>query len=358
MRCERILDRLIGAAVTGLIGAAAALGQSDRKVTQLSEGVYEIEHRDNQDGFAAGNTTVVLGERQVLVVDSCFLPSDAREDIAQIRQWTDKPVAFVVNTHFHNDHNLGNRVYMDAFPALTVIAQAEAAKDMGRFGPGSLARVERGNDRLHKMLDTGKAPDGRDLTADEKTYVKNALDRRGPVIDELKKVRFQGATLTFEHDLTLDLGNREVRVLFLGRGNTAGDTVVYLPREKIVAAGDLVVLPIPYAFDGYPEEWIQTLDRLMALDSDTIVPGHGPVLHDKAKVVLTRDLLQSAVDQMNAALLQKGPAVGLKLDDVKDSVDLSPFRSRFIGDDKDMAAEFDQMAASLIRLIFAEESLR
>ena len=89
------------------------------------------------DGFAGGNTTVIIGERQVFVVDAPFLPADAREDIAQIRQWTDKPVSFLLTTHFHNDHNLGNRAYMDAFPALTIIAHVETKKDMDLFGPGS-----------------------------------------------------------------------------------------------------------------------------------------------------------------------------------------------------------------------------
>ena len=120
----------------GLLASASLYAQTDRKVTQLAAGVYEIQHQDAGDGFASGNTTVIIGDRQVFVVDSCFLPSAARQDIAQIRQWTDKPVAFVLNTHFHNDHNLGNRAYMDAFPALTIIAHAETKKDMDLFGPG------------------------------------------------------------------------------------------------------------------------------------------------------------------------------------------------------------------------------
>ena len=105
----------------GFLAAATLMSAQERKVTKLADGVYEIEHA----AHAGGNTTVVIGERQVFVVDSCFLPSAAREDIAQIRQWTDKPVSFVLNTHFHNDHNFGNRVYMDAFPALTIIAHVE-----------------------------------------------------------------------------------------------------------------------------------------------------------------------------------------------------------------------------------------
>src|SRR5579859_7776790 len=106
MRLCTALSRWFGVVV--LIAAIPALAEPERQVTPLANGVYEIQHEPN------GNTTVIIGDRQVLVVDSCFLPSAAREDISQIRKWTDKPVSFVVNTHFHNDHNLGNRIYMDA----------------------------------------------------------------------------------------------------------------------------------------------------------------------------------------------------------------------------------------------------
>ena len=221
-------------------------------VTKLADGVYEIEHRDAHDGLASGNTTVIIGDRQVFVVDAGFLPSDAREDIAQIRQWTSKPVAFLLNTHFHNDHNLGNRVYMDAFPAVTIIAHTETAKDMAMFGPGSRDRLERGAERYQQMLANGKTPNGTALSESDKTEITNYLTRHAQVLDDLKGYVFQGATLTFDHDFTIDLGHREVDVKFLGRGNTSGDAVAYLPKEKIVIAGDLVVHPMPYFYDGYP----------------------------------------------------------------------------------------------------------
>ena len=353
----RCFSLLVAVSISVLL-AIPAPGQTDRKVTQLADGVYEIEHQDSQDGFASGNTTVIIGDRQVLVVDTCFLPSAAREDIAQIRQWTDKPVSFVLNTHFHNDHNLGNRAYMDAFPALTVIAHVETKKDMDRFGPGSESREERSTDSLQKMLDTGKTGRGRALTAEEMKEVKDALAHRLPVMEELKKVKFQSATLTFDHDFTIDLGNREVQIKFLGRGNTAGDAVAYLPKEKIVVAGDLVVYPIPYIYDGYPSEWSQTLQNLGQLNADTIVPGHGPVMHDKRFISLIQDLLRSAVDQMNAKLIQTGPAMFRTLDEVKGAVNLEPFRQPFAGTDKDLNALYDDMTANLIKVVFEESTLR
>jgi cyclase len=104
---------------------------------------------------------------------------------------------------------------------------------------------------------------------------------------------------------------------------------VYLPKEKILAAGDLLVHPIPYTFDGYPAEWAQTLQRMALLDAVTIVPGHGAVQHDKVFLNLTADLLQSAVDQVRARIRQIGHPGFHSVDDVKASVDLTPFRQKF-----------------------------
>ena len=350
---------LLQAISIGFLSAAAPMfAQTERAVTKLSEGVYEIEHRQG----GGGNTTVIIGERQVFVVDTCFLPSAAREDIAQIRQWTDKPVSFVLNTHFHNDHNFGNRIYMDAFPALTVIAHVETKKEMDRFGPGSLQREEKdsyGNQKiLQTILETGKMQDGRALSDDDKKEIKDLLARGPKIITELKNVQFQSATLTFEHGFSIDLGNREVQVKFLGRGNTPGDAVIYLPKEKIVVAGDLVDYPLPNVFDGYPSEWSQTLQNLAQLDANTIVPGHGPILRDKTYIFLLRDLMQSAVDQVNEKLRQTAPAMFQTVDDVKSGVDLTPFRKRFAGNDADLAAVFDQVSARLVKLVFDEARLR
>lgn len=347
---------LLGAFLPGLASLGAA--QTARRVTRLADGVYAIEHQDRHDGFASGNTMVVIGQRQTLVVDAGFLPSTAREDIAQIRQWTMTPVAFLLNTHFHNDHNLGNRAYLDAWPGLTIVAHRETKADMDRFGPGSAARVERGMARLERMAATGRTEAGQTLDSRDRAEVQRVLAQRRAVLDEIRGVTFQSATLTFERELTIDLGGRVVEIRFLGRGNTAGDAVAWLPRERIVATGDLVVHPLPYVYDGYPSEWSGTLDQLLRLGPAILVPGHGPVLRDTAFVALTRDLFRSAVDQLNAALAKTGPAMSRSLDEVKGMVTLAPFRNRFAGGDSSLAGEFDDMAANLLRVAFTEASLR
>jgi hypothetical protein len=123
-------------AVSALAPAVAdAANTSQRTVTKLADGVYAIRHKDAPDAFPHGNTTVIIGEREVLVVDSCYLPSSAAEDIAQIREWTTKRVRFLLNTHWHYDHTMGNAAYRDAFPGLIVIAQTETRNQIAGYNP-------------------------------------------------------------------------------------------------------------------------------------------------------------------------------------------------------------------------------
>ena len=353
--CSRIHMFVLLAALSASVRASA----EPRNITQLADGVYAIEHPGHRDdGLFSGNTTVVIGSRQVLVVDTAYLPEVTRADIAQIRQWTDKPVTFIVNTHFHNDHNLGNALYLQNFPAVTIIAHTETKKNEDQFGPGSSNREERFNAKLQHMLDENKGPDGQPLSAEDHAYVKQALDERRPYTEELKKIKYQSATMTFDRDLSLDIGGRQVEIKFLGKGNTDGDAVVFLSNEKIAVVGDLVGSPIPLANDGYPSQWIHTLESLAQLNATKVVPGHGPVLDGNAQILLFRDLLKSAVDQMNAKLTEIGPAMSHTVDEVRPAIDLSAFREKFISNNQELIPEWDQFTDRLIKTAFEEASLR
>jgi glyoxylase-like metal-dependent hydrolase (beta-lactamase superfamily II) len=229
---------------------------------------------------------------------------------------------------------------------------------MDLIQPGNIERGPREMAATIAAFKQGKDQQGRALTEEEKKEVRDVLPGLEQVQAELKTVVYQSPTLTFADKLSIDIGNREVQVKYLGRGNTPGDAIVYLPREKILVAGDLLVHPVPYTYDGYPSEWIQTLQKMAQLDAEIIVPGHGPVLHDKTYLYLVTDLLKSAVEQVRARIRQIGFPGSHSLEDVKGSVDLTPFRSRFAGDDKDLQAEFDDMTGHLVKIAFSEAALR
>jgi glyoxylase-like metal-dependent hydrolase (beta-lactamase superfamily II) len=173
---------------------------------------------------------------------------------------------------------------------------------------------------------------------------------------EFRAFVYQPPTLTFEHDLRIDLGGRVVELRFLGRGNTAGDVVAWLPQERIVVAGDLVDHPVPYAFGGYPTEWSRTLRRLAALDAAILVPGHGAVLRDRRYLQRVIALLDDVQRQVNALIDRRGSAASVE--EAVRSIDLSAERLEMAGNDADSQAFFDASMASLIRLVFAEVKAR
>src|ERR1700693_635046 len=348
---------LLSLVVLLAVAAPSYAAPNTRLITELAEDVHAIQHNDLHGGNSR-NTTVIIGPRQVFVVDSAFLPSVARGDIAQIRQWTDKPVGYLLNTHFHNDHNNGNRAYMEAFPNLTIIAQEETKKDMDLIQPGNIERMPLEVEAMVSAYNQGKCPDGKSLSEDDKKQLEEALPELEQIAAEFKTMSYQPPTLTFKDRLTIDIGNCEVQVKYLGRGNTAGDAIAYLPKEKILVAGGLLGSPLSKPYDGYPSEWAQTLHRMGELDANTIVLGHGAVLHDKTYLYLVADLLQSAVDQMRERIREIGFPGSPSPDDVKGSVNLTPFRHKFAGDDKDLQAQFDDMAANLVRITFTEAAQR
>jgi cyclase len=349
------------AATLALVGCRSALRAQDaRTTTQVAEGVHVIRHRNVP--FEGGNTTIIIGDRDVLVIDATQLPYAAREDIAQIRKLTTKPVRYLLNTHWHNDHVMGNHEYAKAFPGLSIIAHAETKRDMDLNIPNAPTRSAPFYvDRVAKttaMLSSGKDSSGRSISAAERGQAEILLARDRMVIDDFKAFVYQPPTATFERELTLDLGKREVQIKHLGRGNTNGDAVVYLPKEKLVASGDLLVHPYPFPYDGYPSEWVGTLDQLAQLDASVIVPGHGEIMRDQTYLRLVRDLFQSAIDQVNARIHVIGPAEFRDVKEVLPNVDLSPFRQRFTGGDASRAKGFDEMAQQVVRLVFKEAALR
>lgn len=337
----------VSLALIASAGLADTVTTSQRSITRVAEGVYAIRHADAPDGNLNGNTAVIIGDRGVLVVDSCFEPSQAEEDIAQIRRWTDKPVRYLLNTHFHNDHNMGNAVYAKAFPAIAIIAQTATAFDMYR-SPNTTPRFEQQIAARKRKID---APE---TTAAEREQLQKRIEGKTKVLAEFRAAGFAAPNTLFDRELDLDIGNRTAIIEYLGRGPTRGDAIVWLPAERIAIAGDLVTHPVLFTYDGYPMEWAATLDRLAGLEPLVVVPGHGEVLQGTAFVKWSASLLHSAVDQVYAQL-RKLTAIteNPPLDDIRKGVDLTAFR-RDVESDADTLANFDDAANALIRVTYNE----
>jgi glyoxylase-like metal-dependent hydrolase (beta-lactamase superfamily II) len=196
------------------------------------------------------NTGVVIGDDAVLVADTQATPAMAADVVRRIREVTDKPIKYVVLTHYHAVRVLGAAAYgaqqviasQDTLDLIRERGEQDKASEIGRFP------------RLFRNVES--VPPG--LT---------------------------WPTITFSGKMTLWLGKLEVQLLQLGRGHTKGDTVVWLPGERTLLSGDLVEFgATPYCGDAYYGDWPATLDKLAALKPRALVPGRGAALKGEAQV--------------------------------------------------------------------------
>ncbi len=295
---------------------------------QVGAGIYLHRRVDPFAGPIDGNSVVIVNDDAVIVVDTHINPAAARAVIAQIRQITDNPVTHVVNTHWHDDHTNGNAAYRDAFPDAVFVAHSAtlgalrkewpAMKDqrVAAYRKTSVDALLEAADRL-EPADPDKAIGYRIYAG----YVE-ALQ------PELPGLELVYPDTVFEKRLVLGSGGRTVILEWLGRGNTDGDVIVWLPQDRLLITGDVLVAPIPYAFDSPMAEWIDTLDRLAKKNAQTIVPGHGAVHHDGRYIGAVRRLLEATMTEVRTA-----QAAGVAYADLADAVDLSDQKARFVRDD-------------------------
>ena len=227
------------------------------------------------------NTGIIIGDDAVLVADTQATPAMAADVIRRIREVTDKPIKYVVLTHYHAVRVLGASAYQpqqiiasqDTYDLIVERGEADKASEIGRFP------------RLFRNVES--VPAG-----------------------------MTWPTITFTGKMTLWLGKLEVQLLQLGRGHTKGDTVVWLPGEKTLLSGDLVEFDAtPYAGDAYFQDWPQTLSNIAALQPQALVPGRGPALKGDAQVQAGLDATRSFISDVWAKV-KAGVAAGQDLNAV------------------------------------------
>lgn len=196
------------------------------------------------------NTGIVIGDDAVMVIDTQATPVMAQDVIRRIREVTDKPIKYVLLSHYHAVRVLGASAYQpehiiasqDTYELIVERGEQDKASEIGRFP------------RLFQAVES--VPPG-----------------------------MTWPTITFTGKMTMFLGKLEVQILQLGRGHTKGDTVVWLPQDKVLFSGDLVEFDAtPYAGDAYFKDWPQTLDNIAALKPEKLVPGRGRALQNPAEV--------------------------------------------------------------------------
>lgn len=312
---------------------------------RLADGVYAFISPDSRSAFVTGNSLLVVGHDAALVVDAGHFPSLTRRIIAEVKQLSPVPVRWLLNTHWHEDHLAGNADYLAAFPGLTIVSTTATRDTVRAKVPGMIADEVKNypgfTQQLRQRLDAGVTVDGKPIPAFSLEYNRNELRDLERVIPELASIVVTPPTLAFDREHRVDLGGREVHLLWLGLGNTPGDAVAWIPDAKVVATGDLVVAPTPYAFGSFIYDWPGTLRRLMALPAANIVPGHGPVMHDWSYASLVAAMLDTLGAQMTRAAAET-----MSLDSARTRIDLGGFQRKLAGDDPYLMRAFDRFFLS------------
>jgi glyoxylase-like metal-dependent hydrolase (beta-lactamase superfamily II) len=251
--------------------SAADLEEKNITFAELADGVYAYTAEGDP------NTGVVIGDDCVMVMDAQATPVMAQDVIKRIREVTDKPIKYVVLSHYHAVRVLG----ASGYGASEIISSA-ATRDL---------IVERGQ-------------------ADYESEVAR-FPRLFQSVETVPGLTWP--TQTFETEMTLWLGNREVRLMHIGRAHTKGDIVAWLPKERVLFSGDLVEYgATPYTGDAYLRDWPQTLDNAMALDPVALVPGRGDALTTPETVAAAIEGTRSFVTQMYGAV-ENGVKAGKSL---------------------------------------------
>ena len=270
------------------------------------------------------NACIIVNDQDVFVLDPGESPAAGRALIEDVKSITDKPIKFVANSHYHFDHSHGN----GAFGPDVMIIAPDRSYDRLSGTEGSVLRgqtyvTQAAPALLQQRLDTLKAqpaptdPDG--IAA--RTRQIAAAELR---IKQEQEIVPTPPTVTFSTRMTLHRGSREIQLLYLGRGHTDTDLFVYLPKEKIVCTGDDMETGLAYTPDAFLAEWPDTLEKLAALDFDTVLPGHGTPFHGKEHIRAFQSWLRDFYKQAMALRQQ-----GLSVEDAAKKVDLTSHATDF-----------------------------
>ena len=315
-------------AVPGAAIAQAPATQADIApfvAHEVNPKVHLLAMPDDWYAQLAGNVVVIEQSDGFVIVDSGGNAGNGRAVVRYARSLANKPIKAVMITHWHGDHPQGISAIRDAYPNVRIISTrgteagilGPASYNIGyhadpKFDRATAAASQKLADTYSKLLDDPK------VAADRKERIRKALGQFDRMTRDFVGSYLVPPTETFEHELVINDRDVPVHMMFLGRANTDGDAIAWLPKQKIVASGDIVVSPYPFGFGSYPAEWIQTLGKLKALGFTTLIPGHGHPMTDATYI----DRLVAAIRDVQTEV---GPlaTAGVSLDDVRKKVDFS-----------------------------------
>jgi glyoxylase-like metal-dependent hydrolase (beta-lactamase superfamily II) len=282
------------------------------KFTEVVDGVYQATGTENLPTWC--NAAIIINESDVVIVDTHLSPAAATALLEELHEITQKPVRYVIDTHFHFDHVFGNQIYPSNVEIIghefTRDAIASGSSNSGRAYDWFIGGIPSEIASLRKKLDSVS-------DQEERTELEQSVAYEEKVLAGVRDVEPTAPNISFSQLLTLHRGPREIRIVFLGRGHTGGDVVVHLPDESVLITGDLMYESIPYMGDGYFLEWIETLEHLKSLEFDWVIPGHGPPFQDRNRIDYLQAYLRDFWERVQAL-----HATGVSAAEAANSIDM------------------------------------
>jgi glyoxylase-like metal-dependent hydrolase (beta-lactamase superfamily II) len=266
------------------------------------------------------NAAIFVNSQDVLVVDAHSKPSAAAALIAQIKKdITTKPVRYLVNSHFHWDHTQGDAAYKAGGAKVDIIA-SEATKQL--MTQLSRNRLKESLDSVPKQIDDvqarlAKAPSN----ADKERYT-DLIRQLKACQTEMKSFTLELPTITFAKTHVIKDNAGDLHIEFHGRAHTAGDIAVFSPQKRVVASGDAIIGFLPNIADGYPRAWPATINSVGQLAFDHIIPGHGPVQQDRARMMQMRDYIEELTGRV-----EEGKKAGKPLAELQKTLTMSSIKT-------------------------------
>ena len=324
------------AAVAIVLASPALAASADQPIGQavavapfvaikVNPKVHLLTTPEDYYGPVIGNVVLIEQSDGFVIVDSGLNAANGRAIVRYARSLASKPIKAVLITHWHNDRPQGVSVIRDAFPKVRIISTPQTepgmlgpeAFDIG-YAPGPKwdqamgTLIARSKDGLQKLLDDPTT------APDRKERIKKALAQYASFANDFAGSYIVPPTETFERRLVIDDRDVPVEFLHLGGANTPGDALAWLPRQKIVATGDIVVSPIPFGFGSHSGDWIEAIGKVKALGFRTLIPGHGPPQPDSSYL----DKIVAAMTDLRAQVMPLAKA-GMPLEEVRKKVDFT-----------------------------------
>jgi glyoxylase-like metal-dependent hydrolase (beta-lactamase superfamily II) len=266
-------------------------------IEKVAEGVYAALAKPA--ALTNSNAAIFVLSRDVLVVDAHSKPSAAASLIAQLKkEVTDKPVRYLVNSHFHWDHTQGDQAYKKANSQIQIIASNATKQLMTEL---QRDRLKESLDSVPGLIDAAKARLSRAKTQQELDWANDQLRQLTAYQVEMEGFPLELPTLTFAKTHVIKDASGELELAFNGKAHTAGDIQVFSPAKRVVASGDAIIGFLPNINDGYPRPWPKTINTVAAWRFDHIVPGHGPVQHGRERMAQFSDYIEDLTARVERA---------------------------------------------------------